>query len=285
MWVCLKRGGMVSGWARNLLGLDECLGTTHSTWQRPGRDRCTLEKAGHNSSSCCTEAKGAIASRLEAIAYRVEVISTWLEAISTWLEAISTWLEAIASRLEAIAYRVEAISTWLEAISTWLEAISTWLEAIARLEANATRLEANATRLEAVATRLEANATRLEAIATRLEAVATRLEAIATRLEAIATRFEAIATRLESTSVLKPAVRSAHGLISFPQFPLECPKRLNAELLPVATCSRQLTNPVLWEDSMKAIIREGVKEPLGNLRIPSMKLHFFCVRTDTFQAT
>ena len=24
--------------------------------------------------------------------------------------------------------------------------------------------------------------------------------------------------------------------------------------------SRQLTNPVLWEDSMKAVIREGVKE-------------------------
>lgn len=28
----------------------------------------------------------------------------------------------------------------------------------------------------------------------------------------------------------------------------------------VALLKRQLTNPVLWEDSMKAIIREGVKE-------------------------
>ncbi|CAK8991911.1 unnamed protein product [Durusdinium trenchii] len=46
-------GPALSGLGRNLAqheaatahGLDECLGTTHSTWQRPGRDRCTLEKA------------------------------------------------------------------------------------------------------------------------------------------------------------------------------------------------------------------------------------------------
>lgn len=43
-------------------------------------------------------------------------------------------------------------------------------------------------------------------------------------------------------------------------------------------CSRQLTNPVLWEDSMKAVIREGVKEFWTQ---KSLKSHHF----DVFWAT
>ena len=43
--------------------------------------------------------------------------------------------------------------------------------------------------------------------------------------------------------------------------PLESRPGLKASSSDVSdVSSRQLTNPVLWEDSMKAVIREGVKE-------------------------